>query len=148
MQSLLSEQSRVLALGDKAALLGMRIAFYWRSAYCRALIFGFPTLACRSRTMAVAMEVRVVSAFPTIDAHLVDRPLAVGDLLPWFCHCWLDLLGSGICNRFVLVTLAICCRWCDVAYADAVDDLVVAVTPLFETAVVPQHCLWPSLSSQ
>uniref|UniRef100_A0A1A9UX17 Uncharacterized protein n=1 Tax=Glossina austeni TaxID=7395 RepID=A0A1A9UX17_GLOAU len=43
--------------------------------------------------------------------------------------------GSGICDRFVLTAIVTCAV--DIVYVDAVDDLVVAVTPLRETVVTP-----------
>uniref|UniRef100_A0A1B0GEZ0 Uncharacterized protein n=1 Tax=Glossina morsitans morsitans TaxID=37546 RepID=A0A1B0GEZ0_GLOMM len=41
--------------------------------------------------------------------------------------------GSGICGRFVLTAIVTCAV--DIVYVDAVDGLVAAVTPLFETIV-------------
>uniref|UniRef100_A0A1A9UER6 Uncharacterized protein n=1 Tax=Glossina austeni TaxID=7395 RepID=A0A1A9UER6_GLOAU len=82
------EQGKVLSFSDNAEPLGMALTFHWRSvgsladgrwSLQRSGTSGFRTLKCRT----AGREVRVVSTSATMGIHLVERPLAVGDLLSY-----------------------------------------------------------------
>uniref|UniRef100_A0A1A9USF8 Uncharacterized protein n=1 Tax=Glossina austeni TaxID=7395 RepID=A0A1A9USF8_GLOAU len=58
-------------------------------------------------TGPLARDVRVVSILATMGAHLVDKPLAVGDLLPRFCR---DLSLSATVVIQETCRVCCCCR--------------------------------------